>query len=277
MSGRPVVILAGWLGCQPRWLRRYEVLYQKMGFDVLSYIAKPRLVVDSTIRSRPIQVPDGWPTHLSEEAESMDQLAWHLLGRVHNKQSAVFLYHAFSNGGCFLWESTRRILDYHNDNPSCQQPAQDILKHLRRRLKGVVFDSCPAWFGGSPSGLSSALQYCTPLEKLDVLARYGPGVLFHEGESERQQMSRRCHDFFHFLHNDPLDIPQLFIYSKNDPLADSQKIRELYQHRLSTKNGPILETKWDESAHCAHLRMHPKDYLDAIEFLTEVVLLRSKL
>jgi hypothetical protein len=170
----------------------------------------------------------------------------------------------------------RRILDYNTSAP-CQQPAKDILKTLRGRTKGVVFDSCPAWYGGSSSALRAALQYCTKSEKLDILMRFGPGVILYDGQAVMEQREKRNHDFFRYLHEDPLDIPQLYLYSKNDPLANFEKIDELFRHRRSIQKSPVLQQTWDESAHCAHLRMHPKEYKQAVDLFTEMSLLRSKL
>ena len=276
MSARPLVILGGWLGCQRRFLRRYELLYKSLGFDVFSYVPEPHFVVDSCLKARPIQVPEGWPAQLPGNAKSMQDMAWDVLGRIYNGQSSVFLFHSFSNGGCFLWEYTRRILDY-NESSGCQQPVKGILRNLMSRIKGVVFDSCPAWFVGSSSALGMALQHCTRMERLDILLRFGPGVFFYDRRSELKKQFQRCQDFFRYLFEDPLDIPQLYIYSKNDDLARFERIKELCLHRKSTQKKPVLIQTWDNSAHCAHLRMHPEAYKQTIEFFTEIMLLRSKL
>ena len=103
MSARPLVILGGWLGCQRRFLRRYELLYKSLGFDVFSYVPEPHFVVDSCLKARPIQVPEGWPAQLPGNAKSMQDMAWDVLGRIYNGQSSVFLFHSFSNGGCFAF------------------------------------------------------------------------------------------------------------------------------------------------------------------------------
>lgn len=268
------MVLGGWLGCQPRSLRRYEALYQSFGFEVVSFIAPPRLVVDATFRSKPIQIPDQWPAELSEQPDSMQELAWKVLGRIHNKQSSLYLFHAFSNGGCFLWENLRRILD---SSETCQQqPTKDILKNLTWRTKGVVFDSCPAWYGGPSSPLKDALGHCTRTEKLDVLMRFGPGV-FLKGGFERDRRIQRCHEYLKYLYEDPLDIPQLYACSQNDQLSEFERIDELFRHRRSKQKSPVLQHVWEDSPHCAHLLKHPEEYKQAIEVFTEIALLRSKL
>jgi hypothetical protein len=261
MSGRPVVVLGGWLGCQKPLLRRYEELYRRLGFDVLSYIASPRIVVGSTFYCRPIAFPDssrGWPAttrpmHASttmwsssstslQNLDDMQQLAWLVLSEVHRKQPHSFLYHGFSNGGCFLWEQILRILvekktttSSSNNNNNIQvnevsrdeqqQLVEDTLSFLRHRLKGVVFDSCPAWFEAIPSGLRMALQHCSWSEKLDILIQFGPGTMLYDGQKERELSNQRCRDFFRILYeNSSLDVSELYLYSEDDPLSSYEHI-----------------------------------------------------
>lgn len=312
MSGRPVVVLGGWLGCQKPHLRRYEELYRRLGFDVLSYIATPRIVVGSTFHCRPIVFPDsssGWPaaTHPMHAAstwssssaslqnlEDMQQLAWVVLSEVHLKQPPSFLYHGFSNGGCFLWEQIIRILDEgknsssnNNNNKQVNETShneqllvEETLSSLRHRLKGVVFDSCPAWFAAIPSGLRMALQHCSWSEKLDILIRYGPGAMLYNGQRELELSNQRCRDFFRILYeNSSLDISELYLYSEDDPLSSFEHIDKLVHHRksLRTKQFPVVSRTWKQSQHCAHLRVHPEEYAQQIEMFTVTCLQRAKL
>jgi hypothetical protein len=109
MLGRPVVVLAGWLGCQVKALRRYEQLYRKLGFDVLCHIATPGMIVDYTMYQHPIQIPDQWllpslsstTTATATPASSMQDLAWQILGQIHNQQASTWIFHAFSMEGAF--------------------------------------------------------------------------------------------------------------------------------------------------------------------------------
>jgi hypothetical protein len=279
MSGRPLVILGGWLGSQPKHLRRYEKLYEKLGFDVISFIPDPRLVVDAALNSHRTVVPLEWPVNpsLQERPTRMQQLAWQVLAQVHRKQSFFFLFHAFSNGGCFLWEGIRRVLDCHK-NDSCPQPTRDILKDLAGRIKGVVFDSCPCWFGAGSSGsLRAAMQYCSTAEKLEILKEYGPGVALYDGEDEAHRQIKRSSDFFGFLYQDELDIPQLYLCSKDDPLCNFEKVKELVNYRRSEQKSQIFFQGWDKSMHCGHLRMNPVAYKEVVEIFTVMTLLKSKL
>lgn len=280
MSGRPVVIIGGWLGSQPKNLRRYESLYKNLGFDVISIIPDARLVVDAALNNHRTLIPPEWPVNLSFQKDpplQMQKLAWQVLAQVHRKQNCALLFHAFSNGGCFLWESIRNCLDYRKED-CCPQPARDTLKALSGRIKGVVFDSCPCWFGaGSTASLRKAMHFCSQEEKIEVLKEYGPGVAVYDGEDEARRQSMRCSEYFGFLRDDELDIPQLYLCSEDDPLCNFQKVKELVNHRRSSQTCQVFFQGWEKSAHCAHLRMNPSSYKEAVENFTEMTLLRSKL
>lgn len=287
MSGRPVVVLAGWLGCQPKALRRYEQLYRKLGFDVICYIATPRMIVDYTMYKHPIQMPDQcWPllscsttttTTATKIPHSLQDLAWQVLGQIHNQQACAWIFHGFSNGGCFLWDQMRRIVMENDTTNEQLLPVQDILNSLSSRTKGVVFDSCPAFFADNPSALRAGLKYCSWQERLDVLLRFGLGVVVYDGRVETQRRNQQCQEFFQFLQEDPLDIPQLYLASHDDLLSDYKYIDELIQKRESVQKNPIMKQIWQSSPHCGHLRTHPKEYTEAIETFVAVCLLRAKL
>jgi hypothetical protein len=283
MSGRPLVVLAGWLGGKHRQLDRYEKLYQRLGFEVVSYIASPRLVVDHTFFRYPVQAPNKWPRldSTAEEASNLQELAWHVLAQVSSRQPCGFIFHGFSNGGCFLWEQIRRI-QMESDNKSSDNTAMDeetraVLQSVMEQTKGVVFDSCPVWYYGTkPTALFAALHTCTWQEKLDVWKKLGPAYMF-DSEGYKLRNNKRCLEFFELLRNDNLDIPQLYLYSKDDPLAGFQHIDKLSRYRQLNQKSPVLTKRWDSSLHVAHLFANGQEYTEMVEVFTANCLLRSKL
>ena len=46
---RPLVVLGGWLGCQLRYLQRYEALYDSLGYETLSVIPSPQVVANTCL------------------------------------------------------------------------------------------------------------------------------------------------------------------------------------------------------------------------------------
>ena len=67
--------------------------------------------------------------------------------------------------------------------------------------------------------------------------------------------------------NMPNEKKELYIYSLNDRLTDSQKLEALIAHRA--KNSANVKVLcFERSPHCAHLRAHPEEYVKALrEFI----------
>jgi pimeloyl-ACP methyl ester carboxylesterase len=283
MSARPVVVLAGWLGCQRKYLRRYEQLYHRLGFEVICHIPTPRMVVAATFRSSPIiiQTPPNWPNQVSlaegGEASSTQQSVWNILGQVHNKQPSGVLFHAFSNGGCYLWEQILQILLNNKHTKEQTRDVRLVLSSLSQLIMGVVFDSSPCWAGGTHSALRFALYHCSWRERFDILVRYGPGTVLYDGAAQTEQRKLRCQAFFQILKDNSLDVPQLYLYSEDDPLCSFPHVNELVRHRKSVQKSPVVQTVWKTSPHCGHFRAHTQDYTSSIEFFVHNSLKRSKL
>eukprot|EP00934_Nitzschia_sp_Nitz4_P003449 Nitzschia sp. Nitz4//scaffold3_size479765//11859//12689//NITZ4_000008-RA/size479765-processed-gene-0.233-mRNA-1//1//CDS//3329550482//3439//frame0 len=273
MAGRPLVVISGWMGSQQRHLRRYAEVYQKLGFSVLPVTATPAVICESTFTPGIIQTPTMWPygqSNVHENHEFLQGLAWDILSVVEHEKPQAVVFQAMSNGGCFVWEQLRNILDSYD---TCPDPyAAATLQSIKEdTIRGVVFDSSPAWFGDRLNVFGPALEYASDEAKQEVFERFDKD-LFYEKEPEkvRNQRVSRNKEYFQFLIEDPLDIPQLFMYSKNDALTDYTKIKEIVDARVATRNGPVMEVCWEESAHCAHLLHHPEEYTQAVENLVNL-------
>jgi hypothetical protein len=277
-----LVVIGGWLGCNPKHLKPYERLYNSLGFDALSFVASPLCVIDSTISHQnspqeKIHIPsfEQWPsisTNAFVDASSrksdskMQALAWKVLGDIHNSEAEVFIYHSFSNGGCFLWESICQILLL-KDKQDCNHEILTVLERLHDKCKGVIFDSCPAWFGTNQepsSKLWQALQHCTEEERQRVHSIYGARI-----HTVDEGMVDRNLEYFENLTTFPFDIPQLYLYSKNDDLSRHEYISKLIDIRRSRQKHPVLEKAWERSIHCSHLREHGEDYKKAVKAFTQ--------
>jgi hypothetical protein len=231
-------------------------------------------------------------------------LAWEILGTLRSLGGprCRFLVHSFSNGGCFVHEQLQRALALCRDStptqqqpptttapgslapgsspPTCREEGREDLQHLR--LVGAVFDSCP---GLDLSRIDDALSHCTEDEMADLeqsLPEFRQEIL---GRSlgEREAEYRRF-----LVEHDPL-LPQLYVYSRSDPLAPFEPLQELVRERrrraarhLARRPGGsasaaeaeavvIRELALDDSPHCAHYPRHPDLYERALgSFLAEV-------
>eukprot|EP00934_Nitzschia_sp_Nitz4_P004472 Nitzschia sp. Nitz4//scaffold347_size17400//14860//15669//NITZ4_008838-RA/size17400-processed-gene-0.7-mRNA-1//1//CDS//3329548675//4462//frame0 len=269
MSSKPIVVLAGWLGSQHRHLTKYTQLYQAMGMDVLPVISTPTSVIQCTRESSSISIPANWPQS-QHKPETMQGLAWQILSDLQVRQPPAILFHAFSNGGCFVWEQVRKILDM---NP----PVHDALPNLSSQLRGVVFDSCPAHFAQHKNFVHVVVELCPPDDQKQILETIGSDVIYNESDNDRKTRQRRWNEYFGYLQQDPLTIPQLYIYSQDDYVCEFGKVHELVQYRKENSQAPILEFCPKPSQHCAHLMHHPEDYANAIRDLTHLALKMSKI
>lgn len=280
---RPLVVLAGWLGAQPQFLRRYEQLYRNWGFDVVCHIAPPYTIGREVLHypREPLRRPAGWSESLlvghqqhtrglyddNDEPSSVQDLAWQILAEISTRQDNVsfWIFHSFSNGGCFVWERVRDIL---LQAKTLKQEEHDInntrLVDLKNKLAGVVFDSCPIV---ELHLFNEALRHCSLLERAAVLRHNGWEMLRLQYDPKMKNvLDQLCQDYAQRMRDDPLDIAQLYLYGRDDPLAPAPLIDELVEYRQK-KFGQqkIVRCSWDTSIHCAHLLKHPQDYASAVE------------
>jgi hypothetical protein len=258
-TGRPLVILAGWLGSQPRSLRRYQALYEKLGLDVELRIATPAMVVEAS-RASPYLPKEDAPV------DSIQGLAW----EVHESTQArpCWFFHAFSNGGCFVWEQVRKIQ---------LEEARATTNH--HPPVGIVFDSAPANYYGNDN-LGKALSYCTWSEQASIQwQRFLGGARMH------QQRQDRAKEFWNTLRDDSTsaNMRQLYLCSHDDQLTPFSDLNELVQHRKQMLGSDRVWLKdWESSPHCTHLLHHPDEYQQTVEAFVDVCLhndekIRSKL
>jgi len=267
---RPLVVIAGWLGCQPRSLRRYEALYRQLGFGVVTRIATPRMVVKASTQTPPyIQCPREWPLYQTslQQPETMQDLAWNVLREIHASQCCAVVFHVFSNGGGFFWEQVHNIL---NDSQNKDSEAAFELNVIRSKIVGVVLDSCPAKY--SPTNrntLLDALRHCTWTERMGAYAQLAKHIATYS-LGEREQ---RATDYYEYMRNDAWNVRQLYLCSKDDPLSPHEAIEELVRHRQDVfGKDRILFCVWESSPHCCHLLQHPVEYQSAVSSFVELCL-----
>ena len=298
---KPLVVLAGWLGCQQRSLRRYEELFAKKGFQVLSTVATPNQVAECCFRPLPLpslQCPRNWPYNTSHNntssditKQSMQSHAWNILQAVHERKSPYIFFYAFSNGGCFVWQEVRRILQAASDKnnningrtkksgiiQNIEEEQHSQLLTMRRRMAGVVFDSCPS---RQLALMGFALAFCTWKERFEVARAYGFDAVFCPpllSPSKKTIANLRSVAYYRSLKEDPWDLPQLYLYSHNDMLIPSTVVEELVAHRRVMMGGDrILSHKWMASRHCAHYVDHPEEYETTVDYFLDACRPRTK-
>ena len=254
-NSKPVVVLAGWLGCHPRSLRRYSKLYNSLGWDKIKQIASPKSIVTA--------MSEG-PSYSQPSSTEMQHLAINTLKELQVLQPPYFIIHIFSNGGCFLWEYIRYILYEQDTSQQLSSKHNSIdISDLKQKFIGVIFDSAPGYYNGKIGDLQSALEYVSSeIERKDLLGM--------TKSLDRNVVHRRFTEFWNGLLNDSTNIPQLYLYSQYDNLASANHIEKLIDYRkdLIGMKRKIWKHKFLDSDHCCHLLKYPQEYSKSIkEFL----------
>lgn len=262
MSTRPVAVLLGWLGCQPKNLRRFVNLYNDKGWDSIVRVASPESVI-AAIQQGPSNEQVRPQTNLSSQCghlqpsnltKEMCLQAFDILHELESRQCSQFIVHIFSNGGCFLWEWMAHILMQQHRKILCNNSTIDVQK-LRNRLAGCVFDSSPANYEGRPDGIVSALQHVTPIAEKNRLLEIA-------GKVDTSTVNARHDKFWDKLCNDHcFGVPELYMYSENDQLTLHKPLQKLItrRHDLLGK-GNVWVNNFVDSEHCAHLLKYPEQY-----------------
>ena len=280
MEAKPLVVLLGWMGSQPKQLRHYSNLYQELGFRAVTFIASPSMVVSETLNPEVhVRIPERWTSHTFIEGslpETVQGLAWRVLYRIRQLNPHGVVFHIFSNGGCFVWENLRRILDHEigtctEERGPGSSAENTILLQIRLAIRGVVFDSCP---GSDLHRISEALEYCTLQERAEILIDCGINNLSDLTEpSVQQRLAARSKTYMDILGKDRWVLPQLYVYSVDDPLAKSSSIDALIESREECiGKHMIMKKRWGRSFHCSHLREHPAEYRSAVKAFVSMCL-----
>jgi pimeloyl-ACP methyl ester carboxylesterase len=289
-----IVVLAGWLGCRPKALQRYEQLYQRMLMPGEGGVDRAAAATTTTLPPSVIVLPRIAPPYQIVQTclgqpVTMDDMARQLIHDVRelliNAAAAEetagtaitseLYFHAFSNAGCILWDRFRHQLMLSQSSEQEKDRANDNQLVLNS-IRGVIFDSGPI---AKLSLIQPALRHCTWQERTVVVRECG-GLDYLRPERLRPFGEQ----FQKALRTDPWPIPQLYLYSRDDPLTPHEFIedlidarRRLYQQQQQQQQSSSTPTTitihshcWDKSAHCAHFVHHPETYERVVaEFLEQ--------
>lgn len=240
-EGKLIVVLAGWLGCTQRILGKYADMYESLGYSTISIIAPPFVVVEAS---------------MEEESRSMQKLAKELLHRLasqENERRINVVFHSFSNGGCFLYEQLRIILQ--------KIGGIVVMKGSRRAVLisiiGAIFDSCPAYYSGDQSdteGLKRAMKYTSNFYQCSFWFQ----SLFRTSFQNKKNIDR-AKTYWNRMRNNCSLVPELYCYSDVDDLAPPTKLLKLIEFRKKA-NPHVLSVLFEHSSHCCHLFTQPYMY-----------------
>ena len=247
-------------------------MYKDMGWNVIVQIASPLMVVKAATGLNEEKSVSVTPKHKTNTKESncIRELALDTLDQVERSQCNRFVFHAFSNGGAFLWEEVRNIIKGRKEKGSSDnRNSFGEYNSIQNKLVGLVFDSAPAYYAGQDT-LMKALSYATAEEQEEGKALIENAKYEMGDDAFSKSKGRRACQYWQGMLDDNMSVPHLYLYSKVDPLTSHKKLKELIHHRRKKFGEESVSSLcFDDSPHCCHFLKHPTQYQTKLErFLT---------
>mmetsp|Transcript_18476 Transcript_18476/g.21258 ORF Transcript_18476/g.21258 Transcript_18476/m.21258 type:complete len:361 (+) Transcript_18476:24-1106(+) len=261
---------------------------------------------DRNVNGQDLPGDDSAANHLHPNPV-MRNISIETLTEVDQRNCPAFICHVFSNAGCFLYEEIQHVLRLDRSaadamkeekgnqernvgrnlffkeefkNTSERITTITSLSDLNGKLRGVIFDSSPAFYIPGEKEfyhLSKVMKYAEEpfrskffkaVDELKVSEQLNPKMY-----DERLNLeTRRFSQFWNGMKTDVSENqPQLYLYSNDDSdlLTNSNALRDLISHRLQSsgeKKGSFIQSvPFYKSQHCAHLLHHTKRYEDAVQ------------
>lgn len=153
----------------------------------------------------------------------------------------LWLYY-FSNGGAYVHDGILPLLEDHVQK-----------KNSNIKLKGILFDSAPTYWTSTSftRGMNNGKDNCLFHIFSMILVQLTSGT----GVKDAMWNDLVAAD---------LKVPELYIYSLDDSVTPSNKLREFAESRKEAGvNVTVVE--FEGSDHVMHFRNYPKEYSNAIE------------
>lgn len=162
------------------------------------------------------------------------------------------IIHGFSVGG-YLYSHVLNLME-----------EVDKFSPVKERILGQVIDS-PVDFQGIPYGVSNAasenpvmrwLMRSSIESYLKLFARYTTKVYLAHS---------------HLFHNNPVRSPALFLFSKDDKVADVNTCQACADYWKEKLNMNVSQICFESSPHVSHFYVHNKEYTQAVKDFLRVV------
>lgn len=186
-----------------------------------------------------------------QKAEMVATKVLNQLTSPENKNRPV-LVHGFSVGG-YLYSHVLNLMEQ-----------LDKFSPVKERILGQVFDS-PVDFDGIPYGVSNAasqnpfirwLMKSSIESYLTIFAKYTSKVYVAHSQ---------------LFHNNPVRSPALFLFSKDDKIADVKTCQACADYWREKLNMNVNYVCFDSSPHVSHFYVHNKEYTQAVKDFLKVV------
>ena len=227
-----LAIVCGWMGAKPSQLKRYTSYYHAKGIDTLSFAVGPGHVL----------FPKTSLEHMKKVVNEAISL-----------KPTDIIFHHFSVGG-FLFGQMLRYLQQNSEQN----------EFIRKRVRAQVYDSPPD-FNGIADGVSASIGLNNPVIRISVKTIM---ISYLTITSQSAGVEHRASS--NAFHNNDIEAPALWFYSKADPVA-SFKDCETVIANWRGRGTHVEECVWDNTPHIQHGRVDPDRYFGTLDtFLTNV-------
>ncbi|CAI5439416.1 unnamed protein product [Caenorhabditis angaria] len=246
-ENKPVILLVGWAGANPKHIEKYVKFYNDEGYRVVSLC--PPCYHYSIPNSRV-----GF--YMSPLFRAIDAKP----GDFRTFKSCPIIVHSFSMNG------VRGIISFFKWTEAEEKP------ELRDRIRGVIFDSAPSRPYGRQD--ATAMVLSTPpidmFEKVSENTRISLLTAFLNLRATLQipllamvPFLRSFLSIYYYL-QDHIKLPkeQLYLYSTGDTMIKHKHV-EKFITKQQEKGANVQSINFGESDHCAHIRKDPDLYKSA--------------
>ena len=253
----PLVLIIGWANCRQKQVARYSEIYEKQGCTTISVsscqlyrfvLFHESLFVDDTKI-----VIDAMKSQLDVCCNR-----------------PVFLQ-LFSLIGPYMYIN---ILHYYYQLAEdyvqfakLQKSKEEIIPNIR----GVVYDS-PLFEPTTVKTMANTLSVgVTNTTLLSMIGRFSDVTFPYLIQNEPHGICSKV------LKRAPILLPQLYLYSKVDPISPYNDIVEFIKYQKLVGAG-VKSKVWEDSYHVGHFRKYPKEYESlVISFIKECMLTPDKI
>uniref|UniRef100_A0A914WY02 Transmembrane protein 53 n=1 Tax=Plectus sambesii TaxID=2011161 RepID=A0A914WY02_9BILA len=247
----PLVFLFGWAGCRDRYLAKYGAMYDKQNCMTVRY----------TTPLHKVRAQGGYSGFALHVYEAFADL---------HAEDRPIVFHVFSMNGCSLFSSLWDLLDSVDDGIA-----------VKARVKGLVFDSCPAHTSSWQSANAISFATMPPPTYSDSIRFLYRCLLAAYFLTRRAQVwiqswwdpraYAKQSAYYRMMEYADLPKDQLYLYSKADDICTYESIEEFRATQVVT-GARIDAICWPDSPHVDHGRKYPEEYSNAcIAFLRKVV------
>ena len=231
-----LVILFAFLYATPKMINMYCDFYHKRGLDVLLVRGHLKYFL--------------WPP-------SCQWFVRRLLVVLKNNEIVAskehLVVHAISVGAYIY--TTMMLEMFH----------QQRYSGIAKKIQGHVLDSVTT--GGTSRMIEGAVQY---MKTTFVKSVATVGARFYLFLTSSYTL-----DFYDItvdlITNNPIDVPSLFFYCLDDPIAPAESVERIIKRWKTHNNSSVISKHWEHSKHSAHILFHTEEYENTLNgFLNDI-------